>query len=914
MPSKLFRALGLVVALLAVSLSTPREATAQNGTITGVVSDQTTGLTLAGVAVRIESLDRTVYSNASGRFNLLAVPAGRHTLTTDYLGYASDAVNVDVTAGDVVAVEISMRTAALELAGVTIVGQRRGQAAALNQQLNAPSITNVVAADQIGRFPDANIGDAMKRIPGIVVMQDQGEARFGLIRGTEPRLNSVTINGERIPSAEPEIREVQLDLIPSDMVSAVEVTKALTPDMDADAIGASVNIVTRSAPASRRLSATVGSGYNFLADEPMGIFSGVYAQRFADERIGMVVSGSYFNHKLGSDNIEAEWSEGGAGAFVEEFQIREYQLQRIRRSLSGALDFRLDDANTLTWRSMYNHRDDWENRFRLVFGMDEPDGTGSTVAELERQSKGGIGNDRVKNRRLEDQRTSSHSLSGSHLFGRGVALEWQGQWAQASQQRPNERYINFVAEDVPVQADLSDPEKPRFTIQGAAANDLSIFEIDEITEENSWTRDRDLNGRIDLTVPFADGRTELQVGGRYRDKSKLQDNDFYEFDGVLSSLADAPREDLTNPDFLAGDYRVGEFASRAYLGGLDLTDGELVLDEFIPANFTADERIVGGYAMITQQLGDRTRLVAGARLEQTRVDYVGNEFVEDDESIRATAGEQSYTNVFPSLTLRHELGDRQILRAAWTSTIARPNYYDLVPYRLVNREDGELEVGNPALDPTLAMNFDLMYERFFSSVGLLSAGVFYKDINDFIFGYTVQDATDPVTGQVFSEITQPQNGAGAELFGFELAVQRNLPAGFGIYLNYTFTESSVEGLPIPGRENEDLPLPGTSKHTGNASLSYDDPRFSFRASLNFQDDFIDPGELGDSEFYDRWYDRATTVDLNGTVRLAESARFFFEANNLTNQPLRYYQGERSRIMQEEFYDLRIQTGIKIDLN
>jgi outer membrane receptor protein involved in Fe transport len=127
-----------------------------------------------------------------------------------------------------------------------------GQARALQQQRHSANITNVVAADQIGRFPDANIGDAMKRIPGIAVQVDQGEARFGLIRGTEPRLNSITLNGERVPSAEGEVREVQLDLIPADMVQSIEVNKAVTPDMDADAIGASVNIVTRQDPPGQR--------------------------------------------------------------------------------------------------------------------------------------------------------------------------------------------------------------------------------------------------------------------------------------------------------------------------------------------------------------------------------------------------------------------------------------------------------------------------------------------------------------------------------------------------------------------------------------------------------------------------------------------------------------------------------------
>ncbi len=190
---------------------------------------------------------------------------------------------VRVTSG-VVSVRIEMTTEAIGVEGLTVVGQRRGQAAALGQQLAAPTITNVVAADQIGRFPDANIGDAVKRIPGITVIQDQGEARFGLIRGTEPRLNSVMINGERIPSAEAEVREVQLDLIPSDMVAQVEVTKALTPDMDADAIGGSVNIVTRAAPADQRLAVTLGSGYNFLASSRWG--SEASSSDSASPRIG----------------------------------------------------------------------------------------------------------------------------------------------------------------------------------------------------------------------------------------------------------------------------------------------------------------------------------------------------------------------------------------------------------------------------------------------------------------------------------------------------------------------------------------------------------------------------------------------------------------------------------------------------
>ncbi len=899
---------------LSVLLGLPTGASAQSASIVGTVLDAQTGLALSGVTVRVQGTDVGTVSNADGRFALRGVSTGAQTLSITYLGYGTTTQNVNVTGG-VVGVRIALTPQAIDVDGLTVVSRRRGQAAALGQQQASSTITNVVASDQIGRFPDANIGDAVKRIPGIVVIQDQGEARFGLIRGTEPRLNSVMINGERIPSAEAEVREVQLDLVPSDMVSQVEVTKALTPDMDADAIGGAVNLVTRAAPAERRISATLGSGRNFISDDPMFIGSGIFADRFADDRLGVVLSGSYFDHQLGSDNIEAEWADEGNGAFVEEFQIREYQVRRVRRSLSAGLDFRLDDANTLTWRSIYNHRDDWENRFRLVIAMDEPDGSGNTMAEVERESKGGLGNDRIDNRRLEDQRTQSHSLTGEHIFG-GALLTWSAQWARASEVRPNERYILFIQEDVPVTANISDTRRPVFGLPATVPAD---FELDELTEEFQDTRDRDINSRIDLSIPLAEGRTELTFGGRLRDKNKVRENDFYEYDAnSIGSLADASIADYSNPDFRAGNYQVGELATGSYLGGLDLTDaaqfdGEQVLDEFIPANFDADEQILGGYAMVEQKIGDKLEVIAGVRVEATTVEYSGFEYIDDDESFSPTSGMKEYTNVFPSLLGTLRVSPRTNVRAAWTNTIARPNYYDLVPYRFVNNADSELEVGNPDLEATKSMNFDVMVEHFFPSVGIISGGVFYKDISDFIFGYTLDDAVDPVTGNTFDEITRPENGGSASILGFEVAVQRALPFGFGIYANYTFNESSVDGLPIPGRENEDLPLPGTSKHTANGSLSFDRAGLSLRASVNFQDSFIDPGEVGDEAFFDRYYDRAVTVDMNGEFRLTPTIRAFFEANNLTDQPLRYFQGVSDRLMQEEYYNRRVQLGIKADL-
>jgi TonB-dependent receptor len=899
-------------------LLTPRVGSAQSGTLTGVVLDGSTGLTLAGVSVQIPRLGRVAVSNNEGRFLLLGVPTGTHDIEALYLGYGPARQQVSVTPGQVSSLHLELRTEAISVEGVTVTGQRVGQAAALNQQLNAPTVTNVVASDQIGRFPDANIGDAMKRIPGIVVMGDQGEARFGVIRGTAPQLNSVTLNGERIPSAEAEIRSVQLDLIPSDMVSAIEVNKTLTADMDADAIGASVNIVTRSAPASERISLTAGSGYNSLSEKPMGLFSGVYARRFSDDKLGLVVSGSYLNHQLGSDNIEGEWDGSEASPWVALWEVRRYDIQRIRRSVSGSVDYRLGEGSTLTYRGMYNHRDDFENRYRLRYNLGAPNASGIQQTEVRRQLK--IGTPDIKNARREDQRVQSHALSGEHLLS-GAAVDWSVQYARASEERPNERYLQFRNRRLDGRVDISNPDKPSVSLLDASADTPANLGFHELTQEYQWTKDQDLNARLDLTFPMAGGKSEIQVGGRYRDKTKLRENDFYEYEPLsgMDNMGATTTADYTRASLAGGQYRTGLFPTKEFGGSLNLDDaGQFeatrLFEEFVPANFDAGETVTAGYVKLTQRLGDNATLVAGIRAENTSIDYTGNEYDTDEKTSRTTAGSASYTNLFPSAILRFDLGASRLLRAAWTNTISRPGYYDLVPYRILSREDSEMEIGNPDLKPTKSMNFDVMFEQYFTSVGLFSAGVFYKDITDFIFGYTRRDAADPVTGVVFDQLTQPLNGASASLLGFEVAFQRHLFGPVSMYGNYTYTESSIEDAPFEGRELTELPLPGTSKHTANASISYDDRRLSLRASLNFQDDFLDPdGGVGDESYFDRWYDRATTVDLNGEFLLTERARFFFEANNLTNQPLRYFQGTRSRTMQAEYYGARFQTGLKMDL-
>jgi len=934
--------------LVALWMSSFTHSYGQSGSISGLIVDENK-LGMPGASVYIPSLDRGTITNEKGQFDILNVPENTYSLEITFIGYQKATSQVRVENGNTSSLNVSLEPGILLKDEVLVLGDRlKGQAKALNEQMNRGNISNIVAADQIGRFPDANIGDALKRIPGITMQYDQGEARDIIIRGMAPQLNSVTLNGERIPSAEGDNRRIQMDLIPSDMIQLIEVNKAVTPDMDADAIGGSVNLVTRTTVNSLRVSGTLASGYNFLTDKPIWTGGLIVGNRFANNKLGAVLSLSYNKHDFGSENIELEWVDtDDYGPIPNEFQARNYLVTRIRRSASLGLDYQFDANNAIYLSGMYNWRDDWENRFRYVVGDLEDaydDGnftpTGSnmyeTLGTYEREDKAGKESDRIKSRRLEDQRNSNISLRGEHLIANKLKLWWSGTYANASETRPHERYLNYALDEVPVIVDLRDLRKPNvYAVQENAWQDL---EFDELTDEYQITWEEDYNGKIDLQLPVSNLGI-IKFGGLYRNKIKKRNNNFFEYtptggqsdgaahpdfggswDSAEEEFADLTMDQVpvinkTSESFLPGSqYKTGYFVDNKFIGGLDLTNPDLYEaedkpDEYAPANFKADEKIAAGYAMADFQWTDHFSTLVGVRIENTNINYNGFSFDDEEETIGTTEGSNSYTNVLPGVHLKYDFGKNYVFRLAWTNTLARPDYYRLVPFEEYNPEDGELIAGNPELDPTTSMNFDLMAEKYFTDIGLVSIGGFYKDVKDFIYEQEMNNFLHPVYGEV--DFTTFNNGQSATVMGFEAAIQKQLDflPGLGIYLNYTFTESSADG--IEGREEEELGLPGTAKHMFNASLSYETSRLVLRVSLNHSSDYID--ELGGESFEDRYYDKQTFVDFNGSYAFSRNWRFFVEVNNITNQPLRFYQGRPELTMQEEYYNTRMNLGLKFDL-
>ncbi len=910
----------------------------KHGTIKGRILD-TSNQTLPGATIYIDSLHTGVVSDINGFYTLTNIAPGTYKVKVSYVGYSPVEMTITVPEGKTVESDVMLNDG-VKLREVVVGGAFNGQRRALSSQKNAMGIVNVVSADQVGKFPDSNIGDALKRISGINVQYDQGEARFGQVRGTSADLSSVTINGNRIPSAEGDTRNVQLDLIPADMVQTIEVNKVVTADMDADAIGGSINLVTKNTPNKRMFNATAGSGYNAVSKKAQLNLGLTYGDRFFNDKLGLMFSGSYQNAPGGSDNAEFEYDVDDGSVVMKEAQMRQYYVTRERQSYSLALDYEFNPDHKISFKGIYNRRNDWENRYRVVYkDLDESD---PSEQSIELQTKGGA--DDTRNARLERQQTMDFTLDGEHNLGGRLLMDWAASFSRASEDRPNERYFglkmdNNTGENLINTFHGIGGRAPYSTI-AIPGLDNEGWELDELTNSNQSIYENEWKFRLNFELPLMKGLygNTLRFGGKYTNKEKDRETTMYKYDGEdvndnpIFNDGGAWREHGSSQirkGFMVGDnYPEGtHFVSKKYLGSINFNSmqGEPDYEE-MSGNYHAKEEITSAYLRFDQKLGQKLDLMLGLRMEHTALNYRGLNWVVDEdenESLESTGNRKnSYTNWLPSVLLKYDVNDDLKLRASFTETLSRPKYSALIPSVNYNRADEEATIGNPNLKPTTSYNFDLSAEYYFKSVGLVSVGLFYKSINNVIVDevWKGMDAQLPITGTYDYEISKPINAYDADLFGVEVAYQRDF--GFitpalkclGFYGNYTYTANKTKNHHFEHRvleDGEDIDMIGSPEHTANASLFFEKWGFNLRLSYNFASAFVD--EMGEVAQLDRYYDKVNYLDLNASYTFGKRFKttIYADVTNLLNQPLRYYQGTKDRTAQVEYYGARFNAGIKV---
>ena len=360
--------------------------------VRGKVTDSGSGDFLPGANVMLDGTNYGASSDRSGNYKITNVPEGDYTLKVTYVGYADFSGAVSVGA-DGTNLDVSLTVDYVAMEGVNVTGLAQGQAKALSQQRSAGNIKNVVSRDQMEKFPDQNVADVLQRLPGVALESDHGEGRYVQIRGAEASLNTTTINGVKVPSPE-DVRKISLDIIPSYSLGSVEVTKAITPDMDGDAIGGHVNLITKNAfdYDGQFMEAKVAGGHRPLYGKSGSMGAFTYGNQFMDGNLGLIFSGSYEFNDMKTDNIELEWNDKYEfvsdvvdepeddptyvvdetdGTIINDMQLKNYSLSRERVGITTSLDYKLAENSKLSMNLISNTYTDIENRNRLRYRFDK---------------------------------------------------------------------------------------------------------------------------------------------------------------------------------------------------------------------------------------------------------------------------------------------------------------------------------------------------------------------------------------------------------------------------------------------------------------------------------------------------------------------------------------------------------------
>lgn len=934
---------------------------AQQGySLQGTVTDRSTGEALPGATVMIKNTTTGLSTDNEGSFKFTNLKDNKIELITSFIGYQTDSSIHQLKSGNnTVKIRLTPVTSTLQTINVT--AKTSGQNKAFVEQKEAENIKNMVSAEQIEQFPDMNAAEAIQRIPGITLQRDQGEGRYVQLRGTPPELTNFNINGEQIPSPEGNVRYVGMDIISADQIEMIEVTKVLTPDMDGDGIGGTVNVITKKAESDiPDIRATVAGGYNNLRETANYQMQFSYGQR--NNKLGFQVNSSYYQNNQGADNLEFKYVKGpfwgsqdeGVDNYhvqYREFQLRHYDITRKRIGLSATLDYTFDQHNNLYLRGMYNNFEDHENRYRKVYDLDD------AVSE-NYYLYGGIDHD-VKNR-TKTQNITSLNLGGENLLNR-IKIDYELSYALASEKQPDyiETRFDNPGQAIAVKFNMINPKfpKPYFPNPEEAENayDYAHYEMDELLFKNEQVNDKNYTARLNVEIParIGDNQGYFKFGGKTRLKRKTRNveamdlgayfttSNIYPGTGPDLSVLTVEDQGFSDNNLLNQGYVIDHMPSASrmkafyeYNSQFFIIDRTATKIQGYGSDYEANENIYAGYGMFRFYF-NRLMVLGGVRYELTDIDYEGRRIITEKgrfSKMDTLTDTRTHHFVLPQLQFKYMLDETTNLRAAATYTYSRPNFEDVLPYR--EEDNDEVRYGNPDLKFPLSLNLDLLAEKYIRN-GVISGGLFYKNINDFIFYYKRFAHEGDPADYGLVEITKALNGNEAFVYGAELQSQFNLSflpgilSNFGLYLNYTYTYSEAyinqrypanysDAIVIFGEDDlsvfssdstqERITLPGQAKNTANLAIFYETKKFYAKLAANYHDAFLN--ELGADKDLDQYYDQAWHLDFTANYSISPHIKVFTDFLNITNAPLRYYLGTPDKTLKLEYYSWWSRVGIK----
>jgi TonB-dependent receptor len=937
----------LIITALILTLVSQITAQQREVIITGRVIDSVMQEPLYAVNIVQKGEYTGTTTNLEGDF-ILRLSEEKESITIQlyYIGFETKEIDIALNKDEINLGIITMKEEFSALDVVTVTSSLEGQQKALNQQRNADNIKNIVSADLIGRFPDLNVAEALQRVPGININRDKGEGSEVSIRGTPANFTTIQINGEQIPSVQQDgQRNESLDLIPSDQLSTMEVTKAPTADMDGDAIGGVVNLRTPTAKKTKLgLKAESALGFNDISGGLNGIGKLRLDKRFFEDddvtegKLGIMASASYFSTDNSEDRIDADWqgiprpiqSTGTDELVLANYQFRKTENQRERIGATFTMDYKFNDKNSIVFNYMFNRREDNDlrNRFRI-----DTDRSGTVF-----QSFDTIQNARVRrdiNFFDEVKTNNSFNLQGYHTLS-NWQIDW-GAYYTASNRTFSSDRGDFARDEIDLVVNSPEgiyeqvPEFAALDPETSLFNPLLYSDFRRYEEDAETTDATNMVGKVDFTNFFKlfnkhDSYFKFGAKVRMQTNSKFRDNVVFAINdpnNVLRANEAFLRViGTTEPDnFLYDDVRFGPTVdrdrfrnyisdNRAFFQTADNAWDSRRLS--LSDTYDAFEDIYAAYVMGRFQI-DKLMILAGIRYEYNDVGYDAFEVIRQGTDVEGTpiSGGNDYAFVLPNIHLKYNLNRYSALRFSSVFNYARPNFVDLVPFVNFDADAVRLSLGNPDLLPASAFNLDFMYETYFKNVGVLSIGAFYKSIDDFQFSRIDPSLADEFPGypntQGF-EFRQEQNGENAQVAGLEINFVRSLDFLPGIFKNLSLNANYTYAFSDAFTQDRDgISLPGQAEHTANAALAFDYKKFTTRLSANYNGEFLN--SIASQSQDDIIQKDRLQLDLNASYDIDKNWRIYTEVVNLTNAPAIRYQGDSSRISRIAYFGWWSRIGL-----
>ena len=939
------------------------------GGINGKVTDAGSGDFLPGANVVLDGTNYGASSDRFGEFTISNVPDGNYTLTVTYVGYAdySDSVTVG---SDVVSRDIALSVDYVAMEAVNVTGLAQGQAKALSQQRSAGNIKNVVSRDQMEKFPDQNVADVLQRLPGIALESDHGEGRYVQIRGAEASLNTTTINGVKVPSPE-DVRKISLDIIPSYSLGSVEVTKAITPDMDGDAIGGHVNLITKNAfdYDGQFMEAKVAGGHRPLYGKSGSMGAFTYGNQFMDGKLGLIVSSSYEFNDMKTDNIELEWNDEyefvsdvvdseedetyvvdeADGTIINDMQLKNYALSRERIGITTGLDYKLAENSKLYLNLITNTYTDKENRNRLRYRFDksvdeETPGSGYTNVT----SNSGTANLARITRELKSRssisKINSFSLGGDHALG-NIKADWAFTQSYAEELRDPSLNAEFEAKDINMNYEFSDNNHPQITSftddEGSAfdQHDLSAYELDAIELEGNYIPNaKSPNGNLvsgddqviafNLAMPLSLGGAngEIKAGAKLSSKKKKSDvsgAEVWEWDGDDDLIMQGFDMDIEGDEYMDGNYvhthgmdvdKLRDHMS-ANLGSYNILP---MYEDAILETWDATEDITAFYGMANMRMG-KINFIGGARVEQTSTEYNSWAGAVEDAEDAELSLDESLSQFFTAQKVSKEYTDVlpmfHVRYAVNNRMMVRAAYTETIARAdfaslvpFIATDGDDAEAGNPELESAHSQNIDLMLEYYPSGLGIFSFGYFSKAIDNYIYTAVLQDATIRDGAKVYDEVVMPVNGDNATLSGWEMNFVKNLDFLPGPLSNLSLYFNYTSTT--SEADYGDMREKSTFPGQAPATGNLSFAYETSKLTARFSQSIADQYivEVGEDADEDIYYDPANRLDFSMSYNINSKLTLFADILNITNVPHVYFMGDASKPVEKEVYGATMKVG------